>query len=50
MEVPFTEILLESLKRSRFEGHKIKHLVLGMLSLRDHFIISGDVRWLVICV
>lgn len=34
MMVPFTEIL-EGWKKSRFQGHEIKSLVLGMLILRD---------------
>lgn len=36
MVVPFIEILLEGLKKSRFKGHEIKGLVLDTLSLRDH--------------
>lgn len=50
MVVPFTEVPLEGLKRSRFEGHEIKSLVLGILSLRDHLDLGGDVRWLVMCM
>lgn len=50
MVVPFTEVLLEGLKRRMSEGHEIKSLVLGILSLRDHLDLDGDVRWLVMCL